>query len=95
METRVQFRIESETKKMAKQALEKKGISLSDALRAFLDKLAATEKVMTKEETWLKEQIEETFSRVDKGEIRYYSEDEADERMNSFISKIEHQHGTA
>ena len=42
---------------------------------------------MTKEETWLKEQIEETFSRVDKGEIRYYSEDEADERMNSFISK--------
>ncbi|KAA7469692.1 hypothetical protein E4860_24220, partial [Salmonella enterica subsp. enterica serovar Anatum] len=49
METRVQFRIESETKKMAKQALEKKGISLSDALRAFLDKLAATEKVMTKE----------------------------------------------
>nr|WP_242445245.1 hypothetical protein [Klebsiella pneumoniae] len=47
---------------------------------------------MTKEETWLKEQIEETFSRVDKGEIRYYSEDEADERMNSFISKIEHQH---
>ncbi|MDI8954365.1 type II toxin-antitoxin system RelB/DinJ family antitoxin, partial [Salmonella enterica subsp. enterica serovar Anatum] len=42
METRVQFRIESETKKMAKQALEKKGISLSDALRAFLDKLAAT-----------------------------------------------------
>ncbi|SYJ46720.1 Uncharacterised protein [Klebsiella pneumoniae] len=50
---------------------------------------------MTKEETWLKEQIEETFSRVDKGEIRYYSEDEADERMNSFISKIEHQHETA
>ena len=89
METRVQFRIESETKKMAKQALEKKGISLSDALRAFLDKLAATEKVMTKEE------IEETFSRVEKGEIRYYSEDEADERMNSFISKIEHQHETA
>ncbi|MDI8993122.1 hypothetical protein MJI20_30780, partial [Salmonella enterica subsp. enterica serovar Anatum] len=41
-------------------------------------------------ETWLKEQIEETFSRVEKGEIRYYSEDEADERMNSFISKIEH-----
>jgi len=73
----------------------KKRISLSDALRAFLDKLAATEKVMTKEETWLKEQIEETFSRVDKGEIRYYSEDEADERMNSFISKIEHQHETA
>ena len=33
--------------------------------------------------------------RVDKGEIRYYSEDEADERMNSFISKIEHQHETA
>lgn len=95
METRVQFRIESETKKMAKQALEKKGISLSDALRAFLDKLAATEKVMTKEETWLKEQIEETFSRVEKGEIRYYSEDEADERMNSFISKIENKHETA
>jgi antitoxin component of RelBE/YafQ-DinJ toxin-antitoxin module len=95
METRVQFRIESETKQLAKQALEKKGISLSDALRAFLDKLAVTEKVMTKEETWLKEQIEETFARVDRGEIRYYSEDEADDRMKSFISKIEHQHEKA
>lgn len=95
METRVQFRIESETKQLAKQALEKKGISLSDALRAFLDKLAVTEKVMTKEETWLKEQIEETFARVDRGEIRYYSEDEADERMRSFIAKIEHQHEKA
>lgn len=94
METRVQFRIESETKQLAKKALDKKGISLSDALRAFLDKLASTEKVMTKEETWLKEQIEDTFARVDKGEIRYYSEEEADERMNSFISKIERQHET-
>ncbi|WP_433712772.1 type II toxin-antitoxin system RelB/DinJ family antitoxin [Escherichia marmotae] len=92
METRVQFRIECETKQLAKQALEKKGISLSDALRAFLDKLASTEKVMTKEETWLKEQIEDTFARVEKGEILYYSEEEADERMNSFISKIERQH---
>lgn len=50
---------------------------------------------MTKEETWLKEQIEETFARVDRGEIRYYSEDEADDRMKSFISKIEHQHEKA
>ncbi len=94
METRCNSELNLKQRKWQSKHL-KKGISLSDALRAFLDKLAATEKVMTKEETWLKEQIEETFSRVEKGEIRYYSEDEADERMNSFISKIEHQHETA
>lgn len=95
METRVQFRIESETKELAKQALDKKGISLSDALREFLNKLASSEKVMTKEETWLKEQIEDTFARVNNGEIRYYTENEADEKMNSFISRIEKNHENA
>jgi len=92
METRVQFRIEPETKTLAKKALSKKGISLSDALRAFLERLASTEKIMTKEETWLIEQIEETFLRVDSGDVQYYSEDEAEERMNSFIANIEHKH---
>lgn len=95
METRVQFRIESETKELAKQALDKKGISLSDALREFLNKLASTEKSMTKEEIWLKEQIEDTFARVNSGEIRYYTEDEADERMDRFISRIENNHENA
>lgn len=94
METRVQFRIEVETKDLAKQALDKKGISLSDALREFLTKVASTEKVMTKEETWLKEQIDETIMRVKRKEIKYYSEDEADERMKSFISKIENTQKT-
>lgn len=92
METRVQFRIEPETKALAQKALSKKGLSLSDALRAFLERLASTEKIMTKEETWLKEQIEETFLRVDSGDVQYYSEDEAEDRMNSFIANIEHKH---
>jgi antitoxin component of RelBE/YafQ-DinJ toxin-antitoxin module len=95
VETRVQFRIEYETKSLAKKALGKKGLSLSDALRAFLEKLASTEKNMTKEETWLKEQIEETFSRVDNGDVRYFSEDEVEERMNSFIANIENKHEAA
>lgn len=95
METRVQFRIEAKTKELAMQALEKKGLSLSDALRAFLDKLASTEKIMTKEETWLKEQINESLERVDKGETHYYSEDEAEQRINSFMSKLEEQHENA
>jgi antitoxin component of RelBE/YafQ-DinJ toxin-antitoxin module len=92
METRVQFRIEAETKALAKKSLSKKGLSLSDALRTFLERLASTEKIMTKEDIWLKEQIEETFLRVDSGDVKYFSEDEADERMNNFISNIEHRH---
>nr|CRY95940.1 hypothetical protein [uncultured prokaryote] len=91
METRVQFRVEPEIKLLAMKALEKKGISLSDALRSFLEKLASTEKLMTNEEVWLKEQIEETFARVARGDNTYYSEDEAEERMKSFILKMENQ----
>ena len=50
---------------------------------------------MTKEETWLKEQINESLERVDKGETHYYSEDEAEQRINSFMSKLEEQHENA
>lgn len=91
MDTRIQFRIEPEIKTLAKQALKKKGVSLSDALRSFVSTLASTEKDMTKEDTWLKEQIEDTFERVARGDNVYYSEDEAEERMNAFILKIEKQ----
>lgn len=89
METRVQFRIELETKSLAKQALDKKGISLSNALRSFLERLASTETVMSNEETWLKAQIEETFERIDSGEVRYFSEVQAEDMMNAFISTLE------
>ncbi len=91
MDTRIQFRIEPEIKTLAKQALKKKGVSLSDALRSFVSTLASTEKDMTKEDAWLKEQIEDTFERVARGDNVYYSEDEAEERMNAFILKIEKQ----
>lgn len=91
MEDRIQFRIEHETKNLAKKALDKKGISLSIALRTFLERLAKTERVMVTNETWLKEQIEETFSRIDSGEVTYYSEEEAEEMMNSFISTMEEE----
>lgn len=95
METRVQFRVESETKNLAMKALDKKGLSLSDALRSFLEKLASTEKVMSKEETWLKAQIQETFENVERGDVRYYSEEEAEDRMNSFMSALENRHEKA
>lgn len=51
-----------------------------------LEKLASTEKLMTNEEVWLKGQIEKTFARVARGDNIYYSEDEAEERMKSFIA---------
>lgn len=95
METRVQFRVESETKNLAMKALDKKGLSLSDALRSFLEKLASTEKVMSKEETWLKAQIQETFENVERGDVRYYSEEEAEDRMNSFMAALENRHEKA
>ncbi|MFS6804477.1 type II toxin-antitoxin system RelB/DinJ family antitoxin [Edwardsiella tarda] len=95
METRIQFRIEKETKKLAMQALERKGISLSDALRKFINKLAAGEKTMTKEDTWLKEQIEDTFKNIESGDVRYYSEDEANKSMQDFIDSMEKSHSDA
>ena len=95
MDTRIQFRIEPEIKTLAKQALKKKGVSLSDALRSFVSTLASTEKDMTKEDAWLKEQIEDTFERVARGDNVYYSEDEAEVRNNKYqlvigISILDH-----
>ncbi|WP_187487219.1 type II toxin-antitoxin system RelB/DinJ family antitoxin [Duffyella gerundensis] len=85
METRIQFRIESETKSLAKKALDRKGISLSNALRAFLERLASTETVMSNDEIWLKEQIAETFERIDSGKVIYYSEEQVEEMMSEFF----------
>jgi len=87
METRIQFRIESETKSLAKKALDRKGISLSNALRAFLERLASTETVMSNDEIWLKEQIAETFERIDSGKVIYYSEEQVEEMMSDFFSE--------
>jgi len=87
METRIQFRIESETKSLAKKALDRKGISLSNALRAFLERLASTETVMSNDEIWLKEQIAETFERIDSGKVIYYSEEQVEEMMSEFFSE--------
>lgn len=89
METRVQFRIESETKSLAKKALDKKGISLSNALRTFLERLASTETIMRNKETWLKEQIAETFENIDSGNVSYFSEEQAEEIMATFIANHE------
>lgn len=44
---------------------------------------------MNKQETWLKEQIEDTFERIEKGEVRYYSEEEAETMMDAFILSVE------
>jgi len=44
---------------------------------------------MNKQETWLKEQIEETFERIERGEVRYYSEEEAETIMDAFILSAE------
>lgn len=86
MNTRIQFRIEVETKSLAMQALEKKGISLSTALREFIKNLAQTETNMQQSEDWLKAQISETYNSIERGEYQYYSEEDAEAMIDNLIN---------
>lgn len=88
MDTRIQFRVELDLKNMAVKALERKGISLSSALRDFIKKLASTEMNMKDEDAWLRDQIEDTYKSIDNGEYTYHSEEESEEMINAFTESL-------
>lgn len=44
---------------------------------------------MPNEELWLKSQIEDTFKSIERGDVKYHSEEEAEDMMGSFIAALE------
>lgn len=88
MESRIQFRIENETKRLAQKAAEAKGTTLSEACRHLAEQLAAEQRLAEEHDNWLKDKVDAAFARLHEGNTIYLSESQAEQRMDDFKAKV-------
>ncbi|WP_445495820.1 type II toxin-antitoxin system RelB/DinJ family antitoxin [Photorhabdus sp. SF281] len=81
MESRIQFRISNETKRLAQQSAERKGVTLSDVCRTFVESLAEGQRKLGEHEQWLKAEVDAAFEKLAAGESQFLSRQEAKLRM--------------
>ena len=81
METRIQFRIDEETKRLAQQRAESQGRTLSDACRELTEELAAEQRAALSHDEWLNRQVTEAFDRLDTGRSHFTDHDTAKKMM--------------
>ena len=88
MDTRIQFRIDEETKRLAQLMAESQGRTLSDACRELAESLAAEQRKSMSHDAWLSEQINAAFDKFDSGEARFIKHDDAKTQMEARKMKI-------
>jgi antitoxin component of RelBE/YafQ-DinJ toxin-antitoxin module len=88
MDTRIQFRVDEETKRLAQQMAESQGYTLSDACRNLTMQLAAQQKKAMSHDAWLTEQVNLAFEKLDSGKAVYLDHDEAKSNMAQRKAKI-------
>lgn len=88
MDTRIQFRVDEETKRLAQQTAESQGRTLSDACRELTEQLAEEQRQKLSHEGWLEEQITQAFERLDSGKADFTDHTSAKNRMSDFKAKI-------
>ena len=88
METRIQFRIDEVTKRLAQQMAESQGRTLSDACRELTEQLAEAQRKAVLHDDWLTEQVDLAFEKYDAGESVFVDNDDVKSRMAEFKAKI-------
>lgn len=77
MDTRIQFRVDEETKRLAQQMAESQGRTLSDACRELTEQLADQQRKALSHDVWLSEQINLAFDKLDAGKSTFIEHDQA------------------
>lgn len=77
MESRIQFRINEETKRLAQQSADRRGVTLSDACRKFTEELAEEQLKVESQAGWLKDEVDKAFAKLDAGKAEFISHKEA------------------
>lgn len=88
MDTRIQFRIDEETKHLAQQMAKSQGRTLSDACRDLTEQLANQQRRIASHDTWLIEQVNLAFDKFDTGRSDFIEHDQAKSRMTACKAKI-------
>lgn len=81
METRIQFRVNEETKRLAQQSADRRGVTLSDACRKFTEELADEQLQVDMQEQWLRQEVDKAFAKLDSGKSEFFSHEDAKELM--------------
>ena len=77
MDTRIQFRVDEETKRLAQQMAESQGRTLSDACRQLTEELAEQQRKVMTHDNWLTEQVDAAFSKLENGNSEFVSHEDA------------------
>ena len=88
MDTRIQFRVDEETKRLAQQMAESQGRTLSDACRELTEQLAEQQRKVLSHDAWLTEQVNLAFDRFDSGKSVFIENESARSRMAERKEKI-------
>lgn len=81
MEARIQFRVDEETKKLAQTAAERRGITISDACRELTEELAAEQREVEDHHSWLQQEVESAYKKINTGRAEFVSNSRAKEIM--------------
>ncbi|MCH1918603.1 damage-inducible protein J [Shewanella sp. A3A] len=77
MDTRIQFRVDEETKRLAQLMAESRGRTLSDLCRELTEELAEQQRKAMTHDQWLTEQVNAAFSKLDNGQSEFVSHEAA------------------
>ncbi|MCK7458797.1 type II toxin-antitoxin system RelB/DinJ family antitoxin [Idiomarina aminovorans] len=88
METRIQFRIDEQTKHLAQQQAQSEGRTLSDACRQLAEQLAAERRKQLLHDNWLTEQVNHAFQKLESGQSEFMGNDQAKSRMEKFKAQF-------
>ncbi|GAB5381841.1 MAG: type II toxin-antitoxin system RelB/DinJ family antitoxin [Aliiglaciecola sp.] len=91
MDTRIQFRVDEVTKRLAQQMAESQGRTLSDACGEFTEELAEAQRQTMLQDDWLAKQVNLAFEKYDAGKSVFVDNDEAKSCMAEFKAKIRSQ----
>ncbi|QBG37328.1 damage-inducible protein J [Litorilituus sediminis] len=94
MDTRIQFRVDEETKRLAQLMAQSQGRTLSDACRELTERLAEEQRKSMSHDTWLSEQINAAFSKLDSDKANFIAHDEARSLMEERKQKIRNRSKT-
>ena len=88
METRIQFRVDEETKRLAQMMAESQGRTISDACREFTEQLADQQRKILSQYAWLTEQVNLAFEKLDSGNADFVDHDTAKDEMAKCKAKV-------
>ena len=88
MDTRIQFRVDEETKRLAQQMAESQGRTLSDACRELTEQLAEQQRKVLTHDAWLTEQVNQAFEKLDSEQTTFTDNESAKNDMSARKARI-------